>query len=64
MAPPLDCRSDEGVTVSLIDGVIATARVLRGRDLNHPAITEALADIREDEDVAWLTGPINDPSNS
>ena len=51
---PLDCRSPEGVTVGLIDGIIAAARVLRGRDLEHPAVREALADLAEDEDVAAL----------
>jgi hypothetical protein len=50
----LDCRSPEGVTVGLIDSIITTARVLRGRDLSHPAAREALADLREDEDVARL----------
>lgn len=53
-AAPLDCRSPEGVTVGLIDGIIAAARVLRGRDLSHPAVREALADLAEDEDVASL----------
>jgi hypothetical protein len=51
---PLDCRSAEGVTVGLIDGIIAAARVLRARDLTHPAVREALADLAEDEDVAAL----------
>jgi hypothetical protein len=51
---PLDCRSSEGVTVGLIDGIITAARVLRDRDLSHPAVREALADLREDEDVAHL----------
>ena len=50
----IDCRSDEGVTVGLIDGVIAIARVLRHRQMEGVAIYEALADLRSDEDVAWL----------
>lgn len=53
-ADPLDCRSPEGVTVGLIDGIIATARVLRVRDTSHPAVVEALRDVAADEDVAWL----------
>ncbi|WP_344890488.1 hypothetical protein [Actinomadura meridiana] len=51
---PLDCRSPEGVTVGLVDSIITAARVLRGRDLDHPAVREALADLAEDEDVARL----------
>ena len=54
LAEPVDCRSQEGVTVGLIDGIIAVARFLRGRDLSHPAVREALADLAEDEDVAGL----------
>ena len=50
----IDCRSPEGVTVGLIDGIIAAARVVRSRDLTHPAVVEALRDIAEDEDVRWL----------
>ena len=49
-----DCRSEDGITVGLIDGVISVARVLRGRDLTVPAVVEALADLRADEDVASL----------
>ncbi|MFB4307002.1 hypothetical protein [Actinomadura sp. GTD37] len=51
---PLDCRSPAGVTVGLIDSIITAARVLRDRDLSHPAVREALADLAEDEDVARL----------
>lgn len=49
-----DCRSNEGVTVGLIDGIIAIARVLRHRQMEGVAISEALKDLRSDEDVAWL----------
>lgn len=46
-----DCRSEVGITVGLIDGIIAIARVLAQRDLSDPATIEALKDIRADEDV-------------
>jgi hypothetical protein len=49
-----DCRTEEGVTVGLIDSIITAARVLAGRDLQSPAILEALKDLRSDEDVARL----------
>jgi hypothetical protein len=51
-----DCRSEVGVTVGLIDAVITMARVLTLRDLNSVAAREALADLRDDEDVAALLG--------
>lgn len=56
-----DCRTREGVAVGLIDGIIATARVLRERegDIRGPAAVEALRDLRSDEDVAWLLDPTN-----
>jgi hypothetical protein len=49
-----DCRSTEGVTTGLIDGVITLARVLATRDLTSLAVREALADLRADEDIARL----------
>lgn len=57
MSAPLDCRSPEGITVGLVDGIIAAARIIRTRDhLAHPAVVEALRDIADDDDVAWLVG--------
>jgi hypothetical protein len=50
----IDCRSEVGVTVGLIDSLIFVARVLAKRDLNDPAIQEALMDLRADEDIAKL----------
>lgn len=52
-----DCRSPVGITVGLIDGMIAMARVLRQRshgDLSAPEVQEALKDFTTDEDVRWL----------
>lgn len=49
-----DCRTPSGVTVGLIDGLIATCRVLRARDLTDPAVVGALKDLREDEDVRGI----------
>lgn len=51
-----DCRSDVGVTVGLIDGIIAMARVLRTKDQSSEEVQEALKDLRADEDVAALLG--------
>lgn len=46
-----DCRSDVGVTVGLVDSLISISRVLVRRDLTEPAVVEALADLRDDEDL-------------
>lgn len=51
---PLDCRSTDGVTVGLIDAIITTARVLRDRPCRGVPVREALADLAQDEDMAWL----------
>jgi len=50
-----DCRSEEGVTVGLLDSLITTCRVLWGRDLSSAAIQEALKDVYFDEDVINIT---------
>lgn len=49
-----NCREPIGVTVGLIDGLIAIARVLRHRDLTPVEVQEALSDLQSDEDVAYL----------
>ena len=48
-----DCRTSEGVAMGLIDGMIAMARVLH-RDYSDKLDAGALADLRNDEDLAWL----------
>lgn len=50
-----DCRTDEGITVGLIEGLIAISRIVRQRGINTPAEQEAIKDLRVDEDVRWLT---------
>jgi len=40
-----DCRSSDGVTVGLIDGIITMARVLRSRQMDSLEVSEALADL-------------------
>lgn len=49
-----DCRSSEGVTVALIEGMIAMSRVLRQRGISTLAETEALRDLQADESIVWL----------
>lgn len=54
MNNPEDCRSESGITIGLIDGMIAIARVLSKRDLANPAVGEALKDLQADEDISFL----------
>lgn len=49
----IDCRSEEGVTIGLIDSLITISRVLKPRLVNNPIITEigeALDDLSADQD--------------
>lgn len=48
-----DCRSDEGVTVGLIDTIINSARLLKGRAVT-PAVMSAVEDLLQDEDLRSL----------
>ena len=50
----VDCRSEDGVTIGLIDGIIAIARVLKHRNLSSPAVVEALEDLNTDEDISYI----------
>lgn len=50
-AEPLSCRSEEGITVGLVDALIAVLRVLAPRDLSAPDVQEALADLLQDPDL-------------
>lgn len=57
-----DCRSPVGVTVGLIDGIIAMARVLKTMDQSSPEVQEALRDLRSDEDfLALMAVPVESP---
>lgn len=52
----IDCRSEVGITVGLVDSLISIARVLARRDLTDHDVLEAIKDLRSDEDVAYLLG--------
>ncbi|HQU83887.1 MAG TPA: hypothetical protein PKY59_12205 [Pyrinomonadaceae bacterium] len=49
-----DCRTEEGVTIGLIDSIIFIARVLAKRNLSSENIKSALIDFRNDEDIKKL----------
>ena len=48
------CRSEVGITVGLIDSLIAIARVLAKRDMSSEEVREALKDLQADEDIAAI----------
>ena len=49
-----DCRTDDGIAVGLIDGIISMARVLVKMNNTSPEYREALKDLRSDEDIKKL----------
>lgn len=48
-----NCRSADGIATGLIDGIIASLRVLH-RHYPNADISEALKDLADDEDFNWL----------
>lgn len=50
--PIVEGRSEEGITVGLVDAIIGIIRVLAPRDMTPGSVQEALADLFEDPD--WL----------
>ena len=56
----IECRSVAGIGTGLIDGIIAQARVIRAMNIAEiPEVREALKDLRDDPDIAWLVSPQN-----
>lgn len=45
MLQSMECDSEEGVTIGLIDAIIACFNSLQGRNMEHPQIQEALRDL-------------------
>lgn len=46
-----DCRTDDGITVGLIDSIIFISRVLSTRNFDSPPVREALLDLLSDRDL-------------
>ena len=49
-----DCRSEDGITIGLIDTIINSARLLRDRKLDSKDVLEALKDLDCDEDLEYV----------
>lgn len=54
-----DCRSEEGITVGLVDAIISILRVLAIRDMAYEVVQEALLDLREDPDLLTVLDAVN-----
>ena len=50
----IDCRTELGITIGLIDSIITIGRILRKRNLTNYQIKEALKDLQSDEDINYL----------
>lgn len=54
----IDCRSEEGITIGLVDAIIAISRILAPRLtqlVSTQAIEEALKDMAQDEDFRTVS---------
>jgi len=54
-----NCREEIGITVGMIDGLIAQLRVLRDRDMDSKEVREVLKDLGDDEDFQWLCDKVH-----
>lgn len=58
--PIINCRSNEGQTIGLIDALIHIAREVSKKDLSHPKVQEALQDLRSDKDILSIFMKVTD----
>lgn len=49
-----ECRTETGLTVTLIDGIMGMARIVVDRDISPSEVQEALLDLRDDESMKRL----------
>lgn len=50
----LECTSEAGITVGLIDSIISISRVLARRDFSDRHVIEALRDLNQDGDLQGI----------
>lgn len=61
----IDCRSEEGLTIGLIDSILTAASLLVSREMQDPAIREAIEDLRQSpelRELLWLDADLPDPT--
>ncbi len=54
----ISCRSDEGITVGIIDSFITNLRILKTQNLKPESVQEALLDIGDDPDFDFFLSEI------
>ena len=60
MTDEVSCRSDEGITVGIVDSMITSLRVFKGRDLKSQSIQDALLDIGDDPDLQYFLDAVEE----
>ena len=50
----ISCRSDEGITVGIVDSIITNLRLFKGRDQSPHEVKEALLDVADDPDFEYF----------
>lgn len=63
---PIECGSEEGITIGLLDTICNCLQLLKGRDISSPAIAAAIDDTRT---AVWRcafmeAAPKKSPENS
>lgn len=56
-----ECRSQDGITVGLVDAIIGIVRVLAPRDLDVYDVQEALKDLTQDPDFQQIINAVKMP---
>ncbi len=54
----ISCRSEEGITIGIIDSFINGLRLFKDRDLKPKSVQEALLDIGDDPDFDYFLSEI------
>lgn len=49
-----DCRTEDGISILQMDGIIGACRILSKRDLSSPEVKSAREDLSNDEDVRFV----------
>jgi hypothetical protein len=57
----IDCRSEEGITIGLIDTILTAAHLLVDRDLDTPAVQEALDDFASSKELMLIKDAAKNP---
>lgn len=50
----IDCRSEVGITIGIIDSIITSCYLLRDRDLSHKEVQEAIKDLLTSDEFHYI----------